>query len=83
MKKAVQLVAVCTFGCHYFTCEHVLQEDTLPTAERKGRHWLDGEIAYVRDTQHEPLSDVAIALSRTYYATAHVRSKIKRGILNV
>jgi hypothetical protein len=83
VKKAVQLVAVCTFGCGYLGCEHVLQEDTLPTAQWRGKRWLDYEIAYIQDTQDQPLSSVAVALGRTYYATAHARSLIKRGILNV
>jgi hypothetical protein len=42
---------------------------------------MDYEIAFVRATADEPLSTVAVALGRTYYGTAKVRSLVKRGIL--
>jgi hypothetical protein len=83
MTKAVQLIAVCTHGCNNSGCEHILQEITLPTAESNGTRWMTAEIDYVKYTQHLSISTVAVALGRTYYATAHVRSKIKRGMLEV
>jgi len=83
MKKAVQLIAVCTFGCTRQGCSHIHQEYSIPTAELRGVRWTEDEIAFIRDTLDETLADVALALGRTYYATAQVRSRVKRGILNV
>jgi hypothetical protein len=82
--KTVQLVVVCRTGCRANSgCEHILQEQTLPTAELKGKLWTDDELAFIRDTQDEPLSDVAVVLGRTYYAVSRVRSLAKRGILKI
>lgn len=77
----IQLALLCTYGCAYTGCSHLLQEESLPTAESKGERWSDAEIAFIEGTQDESITEVARALNRTYYATAHARSKVKRGIL--
>jgi hypothetical protein len=77
----IQLIAVCAFGCNNMGCEHVLQENTLPSAESKYAPWTESELAFIKDTQDETLTDVALALGRTYYATSKTRSLVKRGIL--
>lgn len=81
--RVVQLVALCIFGCKYSGCEHVYQEHTLPTAVARHSRWTDDEIAFIEGTMDEPLTEVALALGRTYYATARRRSTCKRGILKI
>jgi hypothetical protein len=78
---AVQLVIICTTGCERQSCEHVLQEHSLPLAESKGKAWTSAELAFIEGTQEEPLAEVARALGRTYYATSQARSLLKRGKL--
>ena len=79
--RALQLAVVCTFGCSYTGCGHILQEHTLPDAKQRGSSWSDAEVAFIEGTMDEPLSEVARALNRTYYGTARARSHVKRGIL--
>jgi hypothetical protein len=82
--KTVQLIAVCTTGCKANSgCEHILQEQTIPTAKARYSRWTGEELDFILDTQSEPLSDVAVVLNRTYYAVSRVRSLIKRGILKI
>jgi hypothetical protein len=78
---AVQLVIICAFCDKNAGCEHILQENSLPTAEAKNTRWSSAELAFIEGTQEEPLAEVARALGRTYYGTSKARSLVKRGIL--
>ena len=77
----IQLALLCSYGCAYTGCSHLLQEESLPTAQLKGTRWSVDELTFIEETQDESITEVARALNRTYYATAHVRSRVKRGIL--
>jgi hypothetical protein len=78
---ALQLIAVCALGCRNAACEHILQETSLPMAEKRRARWTAAEIAFIEGTHDEPLADVADALGRTYYGTSKARSLVKRGLL--
>jgi hypothetical protein len=79
----VQLVLICTAGCAYPGCEHVFQEQTLPTAESKHARWTADELALIKEAWDEPLADVALVLGRTYYSVSRARYQIKRGLLKI
>ena len=83
MTQAVQLVIVCGYCTRNAGCEHILQEQTLPTAKARGRLWTSAELAFIEGTQEEPLSEVARALDRTYYAVSKARSLLRHGLLQV
>jgi predicted nucleic acid binding AN1-type Zn finger protein len=79
--KPVQLLAHCPTCKQYAGCEHILQEESLPNAESKGKTWTPAELEVIKATQDIPLKVVAEALNRTYYATSKTRSLVKKGIL--